>query len=79
MGMAAGTSHYAYTANRATGSFRLQTEVLKGLQMSELWLPLAMQAWKSLSFHRITEQPQLEGTHKDHRVQLLSPHRSTYN
>lgn len=77
MGMPASTPHYAYTANCTTGSFRLQIQMLKGLQMSELWLPLAMQAWQSLSFHRITEQPQLEGTHKGHRVQLLSPHRTT--
>ena len=27
--------------------------------------------------HRITEQPKLEGTHKDHWVQLLAPHRTT--
>jgi len=27
---------------------------------------------------RIIEHPELEGTHKDHRVQLLAPHRSTF-
>ena len=26
----------------------------------------------------ITEYPELEGTHKDHRVQLLAPYRTTY-
>jgi len=26
--------------------------------------------------HRIIEYPQLEGTRKDHRVQLLAPHRT---
>uniref|UniRef100_A0A493TGN0 Glutamate receptor interacting protein 1 n=1 Tax=Anas platyrhynchos platyrhynchos TaxID=8840 RepID=A0A493TGN0_ANAPP len=29
--------------------------------------------------HRITGYPELEGTHKDHQVQLLAPHRSTKN
>ncbi|KAJ7402023.1 hypothetical protein BTVI_90208 [Pitangus sulphuratus] len=28
------------------------------------------------SFHRITEHSELEGTHKDHRVQLLALHRT---
>jgi len=27
--------------------------------------------------HTITEYPKLDGTHKDHRVQLLPPHRTT--
>lgn len=27
--------------------------------------------------HRIIDYPKLEGTHKDHRVQLLAPHRTT--
>ena len=29
--------------------------------------------------HRIVEYPQLEGTHKDHCVQLQAPHSSTQN
>ena len=30
-----------------------------------------------LQDHRLTEQPELEGTHKGHRVQLLAPHSTT--
>ena len=30
-------------------------------------------------FHRIIERPVLEGTHKDHQVWPLAPHRSTQN
>ena len=29
------------------------------------------------SSHRITEYPEMKGTHKDHQVQLLAPHRTT--
>ena len=27
--------------------------------------------------HQIAEYPKLEGTHKDHQVQLLAPHKTT--
>ena len=37
--------------------------------------------WPSMSTerYRVIENPKLEGTHKDHRVQLLAPYRTTQN
>lgn len=46
--MYASTPGNAYTASGAKGSSKLQIQVFKDLEMSESWLPLAMQAWKSI-------------------------------
>lgn len=48
MGTRANTPGYAYAASWAKGSLRLQIQMLKGLATSESWLPLAMQALKSI-------------------------------
>ena len=44
------------------------SEEVNGKSTSSQWRPRN---------HRIIEYPKLEGTHKDHRVQLLAPHSTT--
>lgn len=48
MGMYASTPANAYAASGAKGSSKLQIQGFKNLEMSESWLPLAMQTWKSI-------------------------------